>query len=273
MSGFEQKSGKKPKLEIDANLVRGKFIEGSLLFRWKNYILRCAINCDGAVRLRRSWPFVYAMDEYQSVNSALWDVSSGSPVLVAAWIFSPGGDETNLVYLEEHAENVFELHDLVRDGKFPLSEGCESYDVFSCSSGDEAVEAFSCPALEDISMEDLTIETVYDGEKHDRRGKFLPQEGEEDEEDDDDGEDEEDDEESGEDKNEVSKPPKSAVSSVPILSNSGSLRAFDPTAPTFLSSSKIPKRSADGALRRPDEECTSDAADLSAAGEASSASF
>lgn len=136
---------------LNHDLIRKNFIDSTLLFRWREkYVIRCAINCDGAERKRTTWPFVFGMSEWQHVNAAMWDVSVGDqPLLVAAWVFSPGGDETNLLHLRAYADDVFSFHEEAKEDKtFEMPPCCDADDVFSCSSGDSPVKSFRCPALE-----------------------------------------------------------------------------------------------------------------------------
>ncbi len=144
--------------------VRSNFIKATLIYKWKHYVLRCGIDCDCA-RHRKTWPFVYGMSEWQSVNAAMWDASLERPKLVAAWVFSPSGDETNLLHLSEYADDVFAFHQLAKeDEQFPMDACCAPCDVFSCSSGDDVVKKFRCPALEDMSAKELSEESPFKNE-------------------------------------------------------------------------------------------------------------
>lgn len=160
-----------PKVDFNSlnhELIRRNFIESSYSFRWKEkYVIRCAMNGGGYVRKRTTWPFVYGMSEWQWVISAMWDVEGreGKPLLVAAWVFSPGGDETNLLHLESYASDAFEFHEAAKIAKtIPMPSCCEADSVFSCSSGDCPVDDddFQCPAL-------ATFETVEDLERDSSR--------------------------------------------------------------------------------------------------------
>lgn len=138
---------------LDHELIRRNFIESSFSFRWKDkYVIRCTMNDNGDARKRTTWPFVYGMSEWQSVTSAMWDIQGpdGKPILVAAWVFSPGGDETNLLHLESYASDAFEFHEAAKEEQtIPMPSCCEPDSVFSCSSGDCPVDDddFKCPAL------------------------------------------------------------------------------------------------------------------------------
>lgn len=163
-------------MELDHQLIQSNFIASTLLFKWKQYVIRCAINCDGLDRRKKTWPFVFGMGEWQWVNSAMWDVSGASPKLVAAWVFSPSGDETNLLHLAEYADDVFAFHEAAtgREKQFPLPACCAPHDAFSCSSGDDAVPSFRCPALEDpaiMTLQVLMMDTRYEEEPQQGSGK------------------------------------------------------------------------------------------------------
>lgn len=137
---------------LNHELIRHNFVESTLVFHWNDkYVVRCTMMEDGRPRHRATWPFVFGMNEWQSVLSAMWDVTVGDkPLLVAVWCFSPSGDETNLLHLDSYATDVFEFVELAKEQRrLPMPRCCDPDDVFSCSSGDEPVDNddFQCPAL------------------------------------------------------------------------------------------------------------------------------
>jgi hypothetical protein len=184
---------KKMPADLNHDQIRENFVQGTMVYRWKHFLLRCAIDCDGNDRNKRTWPFVYGMDEWQWVNAAMFDVAdtTKAPILVAAWVFSPGGDETNLLHLPNYASEVFGFVELAVDKKaFPMDSCCEPWDVFSCSSGDCEVDSFQCPALEGFAnVAALERESSFKNEalsshRASQRKFYEEVEGEEDDEDD-----------------------------------------------------------------------------------------
>jgi hypothetical protein len=91
-------------------------------------------------------------------------------------------------------KEVVEFHELAAEEEsFPLDPCCEASDVFSCSSGDDSVKSFQCPALEEITFEELQRESTFKAEaltlRRASHRKFYNEVDEDEEEEEDDNDD------------------------------------------------------------------------------------